>query len=54
MPYLNNKISHRLGGVLGLQLLAMLAIVGMALWQMGPCARSARTYQTTGCPVSRS
>lgn len=35
MPHLNNKISHRLAGVLGLLLLTTLAIVGMALWQMG-------------------
>jgi len=35
MLHLNNKISHRLAGVLGLLLLTMMAIVGMALWQMG-------------------
>ena len=35
MPHLNDKISHRLAGVLGLLLLTTLAIVGMALWQMG-------------------
>jgi methyl-accepting chemotaxis protein len=35
MPHLNNKISHRLAGVLGLLLLTTLAIVGLALWQMG-------------------
>ncbi|WP_338414971.1 methyl-accepting chemotaxis protein [uncultured Sphaerotilus sp.] len=45
MPQLKNKISHRLGGVLGLQMLAMLAIVGMALWQMG-------VMRTQGAEVS--
>jgi methyl-accepting chemotaxis protein len=34
MLHLNNKISHRLAGVLGLLLLTMMAIVGMSLWQM--------------------
>ncbi|MEX8494032.1 methyl-accepting chemotaxis protein [Sphaerotilus sp.] len=47
MPHLNNKIAHRLGGVLGLLLLTMLAIVGMALWQMG-------VMRTLGADVSNN